>query len=81
MFVVVKKRHEFDNNDDFNCFYYITRETKLQQMKNLQHIILNDQFDNNIKNNNDEMIFITNFKSLIHIQKIDRANHLTKMCK
>ena len=34
-FVVVKKRHELNNNDDFNCFRHITRETKLQQMKNL----------------------------------------------
>ena len=35
--------------------------------KILQHIILNDQFDNNAKNDEDKVIFVTNFKNIIHI--------------
>ena len=81
MFVINEKCHEFDNNNCFNCFRHVTRKTKLQQIKNLQYIILNDQFDNNVKNDDNKMILMTYFKNLIRIQKIDRANHLMKMCK
>ena len=80
-FVVVKERYELDNNNDLDCFCHVTRETKLQQMKNLQHIILNNQFDSSAENDDDEMIFVTNFKSSVRIQKIDRVSHLTKMCE
>ena len=81
MFVVVKRHHELDNDDNFNCFRHVTRETRLQQMKNLQHIILNDQPDSNAENDDDEIILVTNLESSVNIQRIDRVNHLTKMCK
>ena len=29
MFVIDEKRHKFNNNNYFNCFRHITRETKL----------------------------------------------------
>ena len=78
-FIINEKHYEFNNNDCFNCFRHVTRETKLQQIKNLQYIILNNQFDNNAKNNNNKMILMTYFKNSIRIQKIDRVNYLTKI--
>ena len=66
-FVINEKRYKFNNDDHFNYFYHITRKTKLQQIKNLQHIILNDQLDSNEENNNNKMILMTYFKNSIRI--------------
>ena len=48
----------------------------------MQHIILNVQFDDNAKNDDDEIIFMTTYlRNSIRIQRIDRANYLIKMCE
>ena len=67
-FVVNEKRHELDNDDRFDCLRHVTREMRLQQIQNLQHIILNVQFGDNVENDDDEMIFVTTYlKDLIRI--------------
>ena len=80
-FVVDEGRHELGDGGRLDCLRHTTRETRLQQIKNLQHIALDDQLGSSAENGGDEMILMTYLGDPVRTQRTGRASHLTEMCE